>query len=360
MDWEISSNEKKLPEYLNDAGYDTHLFGVQHESSDAQTLGYSEVHDCPKKASPSTESVIAWLKQQTVAEREKPFFISLGFEEPHRPYPHDDSEYAVDHPGIVTPLPYLPDTPGILKDIAGLNGLVKRVDDAVGQLLSALEETGFSRNTLVIFTTDHGIAMPRAKGTCYDPGINVALLMRLPGHIESGTVCTDLLSNVDYLPTLIEIAGGNPPDQIEGKSFLSLLTGDDYEKRTHIFCEMSWHDRYNPMRAVRTERFKYIRNFGDRSLVYIPADIFVGSAGEAVRDIFYAQRRPAEEIYDLKHDPLEFENLAGRAEVSDEQNRLRNLVDEWMQETNDPLLRGPVPPTPKQQHREDTDDLPNR
>ncbi|MBN1349512.1 sulfatase [candidate division KSB1 bacterium] len=359
--WEIDSDVKKLPTYLGDAGYETHLFGVQHESAHAETLGYNVVHTCGRNAKAATDGAIHWLKEisnQKSADQ-RPFFISLGFEEPHRPYPHDASEYAIDDWRTVQPLPYLPDVPEIRKDIAGLNGLIHRVDESVGRLLHALDELQLRENTLVIFTTDHGIAMPRAKGTCYDPGIRIALLMHLPQRFEGGMVYRELISNVDFLPTLVEFAGGTIPGTIEGRSFLPLLNRQSFTARTHIFCEMSWHDRYNPMRAVRTERYKYIRNFGDRPLVYIPADIFKGSAGIAVRDQFYAQRRPAEEVYDLARDPWEMNNLIEEPDTTIVVKELRRLVDEWMEKTEDPLLQGPITPTQKQRERELTDPLPN-
>ena len=357
--WEFHRGEKTLPTYLRECGYESHLFGVQHESADATSLGYDAVDVGPRRAKDAVDTAIRWLERRAGQSARSPFFLSLGFEEPHRPHPHDASEYDIDDPAQVAPLPYLPERPGIRQDIAGLNGLIHRVDVSVGRLLATLDETGLRQNTLVIFTTDHGIAMPRAKGMSYDPGLEVGLLLQLPGRFEGGKVCSEMLSNVDYLPTLVELAGGLAPDGVEGKSFLPLLDGRRYEPRDHIFCEMTWHDRYNPMRGIRTREFKYIRNFGERPLVYLPADIFVGSAGEEVREEFYARRRPPEELYDLRSDPLEMNNVVDSARYRDTLQELRRKVDTWMSQTEDPLLRGDVPPTEEQRKREVEDPLPN-
>jgi arylsulfatase A-like enzyme len=105
------------------------------------------------------------------------------------------------------------------------------------------------------------------------------------------------------------------------------------------------------LRGVRTDSYKYIRNFGDRPLVFLPLDIYLGRAGEEMRAEFNGSSRPEEELYDLDDDPLEQRNLAddpGHREVVAD---LRQRVQEWMEETRDPLLAGPVPPTPKQRER---------
>jgi len=281
----------------------------------------------------------------------------VGIGEPHRPYQREG--YKRDEPADVTLLPWLPDRPGIREDIAGLNGLMYAVDEAVGIMTDALADSGLERNTLVVYTTDHGIAMPRAKGTCYDPGIMTALIMRLAGRFDGGRTHDELLSNVDMLPTLLELVGAGASERVEGRSFLGLLDGADYAPREDICAEMTWHDKYNPMRAVRTTRHKYVRNFGDRPLVYLPSDIYRGRAGEEMRDEYYASTRPEEELYDLEADRLEQRNLAGYPEHEEVLVALRERVQRWMEDTDDRLLEGDWPPTDKQKERLETDTTPN-
>ena len=348
--WEFSEGEKTLPMYLNEAGYSTHLFGLQHESADPLRLGYRHVHlhEGSGFARRAAQDVTAFLRQAAKGPGQ-PFFANVGTVEPHRPYQRPG--YPSDDPATVAPLPYLPDRPGIREDLAGLNGLIAVLDEAVGRIAAALDETGLAENTLLIFTTDHGIAMPRAKGTCYDPGIETALIMRMPGWLDGGVRRGELLSNVDLLPTLLEVAGGKIPRDLDGYSFLPMLKGEPYERRDHIFVEMTWHDKYNPMRGIRTEAYKYIRNFGDRPLVFLPLDIYQGLAGEETCGEFYGCSRPEEELYDLRRDPLEHRNLVGDAAYASVLDNLRQRVQEWMEATDDPLLKGPVEPPPKQRER---------
>lgn len=348
--WELNEGEKTLPMCLNEAGYSTHLFGLQHESADPRRLGYEHVHLHKDSGAARTaaEDVISFLRGAARGGA-RPFFVNVGTAEPHRPYHRPG--YPVDDPARVQPLPYLPDRPGIREDLAGLNGLISVADEAVGQIAAALEETRLAQDTLFIFTTDHGIAMPRAKGTCYDPGIETALIMRLPGRFAGGMCRNELLSNVDLLPTLLELCGCEIPQNLDGRSFLPLLAGGPYEPRDQIFIEMTWHDKYNPMRGMRTESYKYIRNFGDRPLVFLPLDIYVGRAGEETRDEFYGSSRPEEELYNLEDDPLEQRNLAQDPAYASVIEDLRLRVQEWMEATQDPLLAGPVPPPPVQRER---------
>ena len=187
--------------------------------------------------------------------------------------------------------------------------------------------------------------MPRAKGMSYDPGIGVALILRWPERIPAGQVRPELLSNVDVLPTLLEAANLTIPEGVQGKSFLGLLTGQGYSPRDDVFFEMNWHGRYNPMRGIRTSRYKYVRNFdGGVPLVYMPGDIYFSPSGEVVRDEYSQVPRPSEELYDLRADPWESRNLAASAETAEALPELRGKVDRWMEETGDPLLRGPIVP----------------
>ncbi len=356
--WDINDGVKTLPMYLADAGYRTLLFGLQHETPQdpCEKLGYHERPYRPARAK-DVAAVAAEFLLGPGARSAQPFYMNIGIVEPHRPY--EQPGYAGDDPAKVQLLPWLPDRPGIRQDIADLNGLVHALDDAVGIVADALDRAGLADRTILIFTTDHGLAMPRAKGTCYDPGTKTALIMRWPDHFPAGAVRDDLLTNCDFMPTLLDLVGAGPAVGIDGRSFAGLLTGAAYQPRDSIFLEMTWHDKYNPMRAVRTRRFKYIRNFGERPLVYLPLDVWNGRAGQEMREEYYSVRRPAEELYDLEADPLEYNNLVGQPEYESVLGELRETVDKWMRDTADPLLQGDWPPTPEQAHRLQTQNEPN-
>ena len=347
--WELHDHVRCLPHYLNDYGYETHLIGGQHESASSERVGYQHIHGAGGNAAQVASSVVGFLRDKADSGGEAPFYLNAGIGEPHRPYQREG--YDSDDPAEVKLLPWLPDRPGIRQDIADLNGLVKSVDAAVGAIRDGLGETGLDRDTLLIFTTDHGLAMPRAKGTCYDAGLKTVLMAHLPGRIEGGRRESALLTNCDFTPTVLDTVGALAPEGLDGRSFRGLLEGSAYESRESIFAEMTWHDKYNPMRAVKTERYKYIRNFGERPLVYLPLDIYRGLAGQDVRDEYYGSPRPEEELYDLEVDPGETRNLVGEPEHAATLGDLRRRVQRWMEETDDALLQGDIPPTPQQEER---------
>ena len=359
MGWELDSDWMTLPKHLREAGYSTHLLGFQHEVPDnPERLGYETAHTETERALELVDVVDAFLDDR---EDDRPFFVSLGIEEPHRPFRReylDDEVYEASDPDDVEPFPYLPDHPGVREDIAALQALTtETLDTAFGEIRDLIREAGIAEETLVVFTTDHGLAMPRAKGTCYDAGLETALLMHQPGRIEGGDTRDELVSNVDLLPTLLDLVGLEPPAGVTGRSFAPLLRDEPYVERDRVFGEMTWHDRYNPMRAIRTRRFKYVRNFSVLPRVFVPLDVVPTPSGRAVHEEFHAEDRPAEELYDLEADPHEQHNLASdRAfyepesagsgpdpEYVDVLEALRGRLERWMERTDDPLLDGPVP-----------------
>ncbi|MDQ2052571.1 sulfatase [Natronolimnohabitans sp. A-GB9] len=360
-DWELHEGERILPHYLSEVGYETHLFGLQHITQDTDRLGYDYVHSEGNLYPGVAPSVHQANRARTVAsvvsgflERdafEEPFFASIGFFELHRVeedngrFGFDSDHYETDDPDAVRPLPYLPDRRGIRQDLAEMHGMVSAVDDAIGTILETLSEAGLEDETLIVFTTEHGIAFPRAKGSCYDPGIEAALIVRYPGVADDGTRYDELLSNVDVLPTLLEIVDVDVPDDIDGRSFRPLLAdGDEYRERDRIFAGMTWHDMYNPVRAIRTERYKYVRNFWHLPSVYLTKDIFASEAGRTVRETDGVPTRPYEELYDLHESPQEDDNVVFEPTYQDVRTDLARQLHEWMVETDDPLLDGPVPP----------------
>jgi N-sulfoglucosamine sulfohydrolase len=364
-DWEIGPDERLLPRLLGEAGYDTHRFGLQHITEYPDRLGYDHEHvEEPLRVNtpPSVhETARAREVGEEVAsvlsadEHDDPFFASVGFFELHRVEEEDGFGFEADRyetpdPERVEPLPFLPDRPGIRSDIAEVQGMLEALDDGVGTVLDALEQADLAEETLVVFTTEHGLAFPRAKGCCYDAGIGAALAMRYPDELEPDAV-DDLVSNVDVFSTLLEFADVEVPANVAGRSFRDRLVDESdgsegqYEPRERLFAGMTWHDRYNPVRAVRTDRYKYVRNFWHLPGVYLTRDIYESAAGSEVREEYYCEQRPYVELYDLETDPHEQENLAEDPDHEDVRDRLRDELIGWMLETDDPLLEGPVRPS---------------
>jgi len=339
--WELRPDIRCLPHYLADGGYATSLFGFQHEAyQHPERLGYRHSDTSSIKASVVAAKVAAYIAGRPDA----PFFIVAGFDETHRPF--DRPGYDYDPPDAVIVPPWLPDIPPVREEIGQLNGMAKAVDRAVADIRAAIASHPQADNTLFIYTTDHGIAMPRAKGMLYEPGTRTALLMHWPTGFAGGRRLDDLLVNVDLMPTLLDAAGLPIPPGLHGRTFLPLLRDEPYRPHGHIFAEMTWHDRYNPMRGVRTARHTYARSFIEAPLVYMPSDVLNSPSGQALAPTYYGSFRPPEECYDRTTDPLERTNRARDPAHADELARLRSLVGDWMRATHDPLLNGPVPGKP--------------
>ncbi len=346
LGWEIHDDVPTLPQLLGDAGYDTTTFGIQHLGDDAETVGYDAVGCESSRAADVAPAIETFLDQRTAESR--PFYASVGIGEPHRQGRRFDVPgYDSPSPNQVETPPYLPDVPVVREQIAGIYGMIRAVDDAVDRIMTTLDETGLAEETIVIFTTDHGLAMPRAKGMCYDPGVETALLMRYPGVFPEGAVRDELLSNVDLLPTLLSFLDIDVPPGVTGRSFLPLLTGGSYDERDHVFLEITYHDKYNPIRGIRTSEHKYLRTFDDQPLVYLPLDILMGPDGRALYENYYGEARPKEELYDLSTDPYEQENRIDDPAYEEIAADLRGRVDAWMESTDDPLLSGDVPVPPE-------------
>jgi arylsulfatase A-like enzyme len=337
--WDLHPGEQTIAELLGGGGYETHLFGLQHVSPHAERLGFQHIHREGFAADVAGE-VAAFLRND-IEEPERPLYLEINLREPHRPY--DQGGVEPDASAGVTIPAYLPDTPASREEFAALQGAIHVADDAVGVILAALNATGLAETTLFLFTTDHGVAMPRAKCTLYDPGIGVALMVRGPGAaLSPGAVVDPLISNVDVLPTLLAAAGVSLPDNLQGRSFLPLLQGKGYEPRAEIFAEKTYHSYYDPMRGIRTERHKYIRNFSSAFLVEVPGDVQRGPIYRTELQRYVSATHPAVELYDLSADPFEQHNLAGDPEAAPVERELDDRLWRWMEETGDPLLKGPV------------------
>lgn len=348
----IDESVSTMPTKFSESGYESALIGFSHETvghtergtwTSSYKLGYDRYEKIEGSRAPQVaESAVKYLQEKS--KDGKPFFANIGFWETHRTFdeyvPFADEIAAVEVPD------YLPDTEAIRKEIALMNGSVKVLDAAVKKIMETLEETGLIDNTIVVYTTDHGIAFPRAKGTMKEAGLETALIFYNPKMFGTNIVSNDLLCNVDLMPTLLELAGLTVPEDLDGKSFAPLLLTKSAAKiREDFFCELTWHDNYHPMRGIRTEKYKYVKNFEDGPKIYMPMDIHSSISGAEVRKDYYVPN-DIEELYELEKDPLEYTNLINDPQYAKVAEQLRMKVDNWMKETNDPLLQGAVPGTP--------------
>jgi arylsulfatase A-like enzyme len=232
---------------------------------------------------------------------------------------------------------------------------ISRLDAQVGSILDELQTQGIVSNTLVLFISDNGRPFPRCKTTLYDSGIKTPLLARWPARIKPRTVCQSLISSIDLAPTFLALAGLEAPAGFQGHNAARLFTDPGTLVRAHIFAEHNWHDYDAHGRAIRDERFKYIRNF-DREVANTPPADAVRSPTFGVmkemrdaRKLSRAQRavftrpKPAEELYDLNDDPHELRNLASERRYAGVLKSLRQRLNEWQEQTADPVpgLRAP-------------------
>jgi N-sulfoglucosamine sulfohydrolase len=263
----------------------------------------------------------------------------LGFFPPHRifsaPCAARDRVYS-------QPPPFLPDTPEIRQDIAAYKASARSLDQGVGAVLNTLHETGLDRDTLVICTTDHGLAFPTAKASLLDRGTGVMLLMRGPG-IAPGGAHDELVSQLDIFPTICELAGIEPPAWLEGRSLLGLVAGtEEPGTRAEVFSELTYHAAYEPQRAIRTERFKYIRRFDDYPFPVLP-NCDDSPSKEAYLERGWASRPvDRERLHDLFFNPGEGRNSIDDPSYAPVLADLRERLERWMVDTDDPLLQGPV------------------
>ncbi|WP_231982289.1 sulfatase-like hydrolase/transferase, partial [Mycobacterium sp. E183] len=204
--WEYRSGVRTLPQILTDAGWYSALFGMQHETSYPQRLGFDEFDVSNSYCEYVVDRASDWLRDGTEDLAGQPFLLTAGFFETHRPYPRDRYEPA-DSAGVDPP-DYLPDTPEVRDDLASFYGSITTADAAVGRLLDTLAESGLDDSTWVVFFTDHGPAFPRAKSTLYDAGTGIGMIIRPPtGRALPPRVYDELFSGVDLLPTLLGLLG---------------------------------------------------------------------------------------------------------------------------------------------------------
>ena len=338
--WSLRDYRHHIVNVLREVGYTSTLIGEQHISKEPEVIGYDEVMKIPTTR---VETVAPLAMEVLRRPRERPLFVSVGFFETHREFLGPGSLRDVHYS---KPPNNLPDSPEVRADMAAFKASARSLDHGVGMVLNQLDASGLSENTLIIFTTDHGMPFPGAKATLYDRGLGVNLILRGPPPFDGGRVIDGLVSHIDVYPTVCEYLGIERPSFLQGVSLLPLLRGEVPEVREEIFAGSTWHAAYEPQRAVRTARHKYVRRWGDRRTPVL-ANTDDGPSKELLIANGWAECEIAkEQLYDLVFDPNEAHNLIedqGYATVADD---LRGRLERWMRETDDPLLTGHVDPPP--------------
>jgi len=336
--WKMKEGITALPELLSRAGYETVLLAGQHATFDTSQLGFRFIMppDDPVK------NAVTFIGDRK--DDSKPFFAHLMLDTTHRKFRFEPDTTL----GVSVPR-FLPDCPASREDFALFQGAIYQLDKEIGLILQALRDSGLEEDTLVVFVTDHGIPFPRAKCTLYDPGIKTAFILRWPaGEISGGRIIEHLVSHVDIAPTLLELLGLEVPDKMQGRSFANILSGGETQPpRREIFAQKTFHNFYDPMRCVRTERYKLIVRFSHSGFIETPADVLEDPLVRqylAVEDDRYIRgENEMIELYDLSADPAEQRNLANDERYGRIKEGLLSKLLDWMEEVDDPILRGPIP-----------------
>ena len=346
---------------LGEAGYLTGVLGKVKHSTPKAEYEWDFAHDRDELGSGrDPELYYGYCKAFFARCRQegRPFYFMVNSHDPHRPYhvagkpikgakepsrTYGPEEVAV--PGFV------PDLPGVRNELSTYLNSTRRLDDTFGKTMQALKESGFENNTLVMFLSDNGIAIPFAKCNAYLASTRTPWIVRWPGVVKANTVDdTHFISGIDFFATVLDAAGLSVPKGLDGFSFVPLLKGEKQSGRERVFTQIDMKAGGDavPMRCVQDGRFGYIfspwadgafwyrnNNEGLTMRAMVEAAESNPEIAERVRMFRY---RAMEELYDLRNDPDCLDNLAGKAEYAEELEAKQGQIRAWMQETGDPLL----------------------
>lgn len=329
-----------LIEMLNNAGYFTGGYRKVHQRNIQSQLDFY---------GGNKEKLTTFFDKLPA---DQPFFLWFGSKDPHRPYKTGSYDYQHDTEKVIVP-DYLPDTEAVREDLANYYNELTRFDTESGQIMDLLNEKGLTENTIIVMSSDNGMPFPRAKGTSYEPGVHVPLIIKWPGKIKEGMIIDEMVSLIDLTPTWLEAAGIAVPEVMEGRSLIPLFNGNFSNKREYVFTERNWHDNWDPMRSVISERYKLIQNYRPEAgtthtldRLFSPTwDEFERLQAEGNLDerlqYYFDETKPVIEFYDLENDPGEWNNLADDPAYAELIDQYQQVLADWMNDTHDFL------PSPK-------------
>jgi arylsulfatase A-like enzyme len=287
-----------------------------------------------------------WVQAMKDRPAGKPFFLWAAHSDPHRGYkPH-----AVDPPhtadDIVVP-PFFPDTLRVREDLALYYDEIGRFDEHIGMVLRELDQQGTADNTFVLVISDNGRPFPHCKTRVHVPGVRTPFIIRWPKRVRAGTTSRQVVSTVDIAPTVLQLAGLDPLDSFQGRSFAPVLSGAKILIRRYAFAEHNWHDYRAFERAVHSQRYCYVRNWLPNTPGTPPADAVRSPTYEVMKQLHAAGKlkpaqqgcietpRPTEFLYDVQADPDCINNLADDPALQSTLGEMRSALDKWQTETDD-------------------------
>jgi N-sulfoglucosamine sulfohydrolase len=346
---------------LRDAGYLTGILGKVDHSTPKVSYRWDFVHDQSELGNGRDPEIYYRYCREFLARcrREgKPFYFMVNSHDPHRPYhipgkpiPGAKEPSKTYRPAEVTVPGFVPDLPGVREELSYYFNSVRRLDDTFGKTMQALKEAGFEKDTLVMFLSDNGIAIPFAKCNAYLASTRTPWMIRWPGVVKPGSLDRrHMISGVDFFPTALEAAGLPVPEGLDGFSFVPLLQGRAQSGRDQVFTQidMKAGGEAVPMRCVQNHRLGYIFTpWSDGKFVYhnnnegltMKAMVEAAKTDPRIAERVHMFRyRTFEELYDLQNDPDCLNNLVDKPDHKDDLDHMRNELGAWMKRTHDPLL----------------------
>ncbi|MEP7323545.1 MAG: sulfatase [Saprospiraceae bacterium] len=279
----------------------------------------------------------------------QPFFSIFNFEVTHESQiwgkAKDSMWVAAD--AVVKVPPYLPSTPVALNDIRRMYSNVKEMDYQIGKMIDQLEKEGLLDSTIIFWYADHGGPLPRQKRLCYDSGLRAPLIIRYPNKWRAGQIDSQLISFVDFLPTLMSMSNTKPTELTDGRSFAGAYESKTKRKYIHGGGDR-FDEQYDMIRAVRDQRYKYLRNFEPTKGYYLPVAyreqmpimqellrLHKSHQLNEYQEQWFRSSKPKEELFDTYTDPYELHNIADDVKYNSKLIELRNECDRWMNEIDD-------------------------
>ena len=344
----LGPEQKTIPGYLNEAGYETAVMLKTHwgVNGDRQFSRILKAGYLPDQG-PLTQTTWDSYDEFLDSNQDNPFFLWVGFVDPHRPDNRNNCT-RINNPDKIDIPPFLVDDSETGRDLADYYDEISRMDGDIGRMVRELEKRGIIDNTIIIFLSDNGRPFPRCKGTLYDTGIQTPLVVVWNGVVRPGSVHSNgLVSTVDLAPTILDMAGIDKPVDMYGESFVRLMRNPSERGCDYIFAERNWHDTDEYIRCVRTENLKLIYNAYYDIPHGTPMDVSTSDSwyslkaaqreGKLTREqrLLFECPRAMVEIYDLERDPMELNNVADRPEYLERGKRLARLLADWQKQTGD-------------------------
>jgi N-sulfoglucosamine sulfohydrolase len=308
----------------------------------------------PKEDYQFKKTLTAWDESSPKAHwRNKnpgqPFFAIFNFNVCHesRIWLKAEDSLWVDADLDVQVPPYLPDNEVGQRDVRRMYSNIMEMDHQVGEILKQLEDDGYLDNTIIFWYSDHGGPLPRQKRLVYDSGLKLPLIIRYPDQTGAGEVDDRLISFIDFKPTLLSLAGIEPPAYLDGRAFAGKYESPSKRKYIHAAADR-FDERYDRIRAVRDHQFKYLKNYWTDQGYYLAIRYreqmpimqeLLRMRDEGELNEYQAQwfrnSKPEEELFDTYNDPFELHNLAGDPEYKEKLEELRAECERWLAETDD-------------------------